>query len=610
MAEKKEWTVMIYLAGDNALAPGVVSQLKAIKQAGWHKQANVIAQFDPQTPGTPTHVFDVNLINKLKSPEMSNVGFKSNDPFIRKLLEDKLWGGQMNRREKLLRQELQEVLAADGISYDPPMPPNGNQANGRGMPGRLRELSPRKSLESFLKFCREQYPAKHYMLLILGHGIAVGNDIFLFDEHVDEHTEAHSLSLVALGEVLTLFSCEVKKQGSEFELVGFHSCSVSSLEVAYELQGTAKYMLASQGPAFVGSWPYRQLLTRLFNDLDKLFNDGKEIDVREMIGKMFFYCLHNSADFLLAGYSYDQTLCNLSKISEIKPAVKELSAALCEGLDSCLIRNLILLAHWRSQSYWEESYTDLYDFCYCLKRLGEEYVCLHNLAEDLKNLCVKITTACQGVINQLTKEPPPAPAGRRGEARPSEKIIAIAEFAGPAYQYSHGLSVFFPWSRPSEDTLIMDEYAKYKVEDTSWREFLDDYFDKTMRRTRREERDEDERRAAAENPCEVYRSACEPDASEPEVTPPPQDMKERSRELMEDVASLVYNEEGPLGSSFALRKPDPADPAGDSDCNCPSIKNYPHDTRPRIQRGKKAGKSKQAVPLSRGFSILENESGS
>ena len=64
---EKEWTLMFYFASDNPLAPSIVSQLKAIKDAGFHPDANVIVRFDPRTEGTPTHIFDVNLINKLKA---------------------------------------------------------------------------------------------------------------------------------------------------------------------------------------------------------------------------------------------------------------------------------------------------------------------------------------------------------------------------------------------------------------------------------------------------------------------------------------------------------------------------------------------------------------
>src|SRR5881628_1626735 len=58
---KKEWTLMFYFASDNPLAAGIVSQLKSIKQAGFHPEINVIAQFDPQAEGAPTHIFEVNL---------------------------------------------------------------------------------------------------------------------------------------------------------------------------------------------------------------------------------------------------------------------------------------------------------------------------------------------------------------------------------------------------------------------------------------------------------------------------------------------------------------------------------------------------------------------
>src|SRR5215212_3119758 len=91
MSPTKEWTLMFFFASDNPLAISIVSQLKALKAAGFHQDANVIAQFDPFTEGTPTHIFDVNLINKLKSNGIPNIGFVRNDPFVRNMIEDKLW---------------------------------------------------------------------------------------------------------------------------------------------------------------------------------------------------------------------------------------------------------------------------------------------------------------------------------------------------------------------------------------------------------------------------------------------------------------------------------------------------------------------------------------
>ncbi|HEY0083009.1 MAG TPA: hypothetical protein VGB61_09485, partial [Pyrinomonadaceae bacterium] len=191
MAETKEWTLMFYFASDNPLAPGIVSQLKAIKQAGFHSEANVIAQFDPQPQGTPTHIFDVNLINKLKNPNVPQIGFAGSaarDPQVSNLLEDKLWRDQKDRNKHLITERLKESLRAQQqIAYNPPPPPSGSKEVPRaGSPGeaaksgsngsksRVVELNPKESLEAFLTFCRESYPARHYMLFILGHGVVVG----------------------------------------------------------------------------------------------------------------------------------------------------------------------------------------------------------------------------------------------------------------------------------------------------------------------------------------------------------------------------------------------------------------------------------------------------
>ena len=111
MPETKEWTLMFYMASDNPLAISIVSQLKALKAAGYHHDVNVIAQFDPFTEGTPTHIFDVNLVNKLTHPGESNIGFASTDSFVRTLIEDKLWRDETNSKgDRLIRDVIKDVF--------------------------------------------------------------------------------------------------------------------------------------------------------------------------------------------------------------------------------------------------------------------------------------------------------------------------------------------------------------------------------------------------------------------------------------------------------------------------------------------------------------------
>lgn len=445
----KEWTLMFFFASDNPLAPGILSQLKSIQQAGFHPQVNVIAQYDPQTERAPLHVFDVNKVAKLRAREGKleyQVGFKPN-AFVPNLVLDKLWAEQQNI--EMVKTEIGRA----GAKYRQPLPPG----SGKRFKDKREEPSPKESLKSFLKFCRESYPAKRYMLFILGHGLVVGNDMFLFDEHAAER----SVSLNDLGRLLRGFRTTIEKDGQQFEALSFHSCSMSALEVAYQLNGTANYMLASQGPAFVGSWPYRQILMRVFQD-----TVGKEKDVKNTLQKIFTYCLYNSRDFQLAGYSFDLSLCDLNKVPEIKAPLRKLSATLAAALAVPLAQECILLAHWDAQSYWGESYTDLYDFCLRLNQRCED---ANESSEEEDTQLVAIQEACDEVMKAL----------QPGD----DKLIINSGFAGAAYQYSHGLSVFFPWSEPIGKSWPSD-YASYRFKETKWIDFLDSYFKETMRAPR------------------------------------------------------------------------------------------------------------------------------
>ncbi len=170
----REWTLMFYFASDNPLAPGIVSQLKSIKNAGYHHKVNVVAYFDPEPAGTPTHVFDVNSIYKLVDP-MPKIGFDPADPFVRNLIEDRLWRDEKNRNEERIRDLIiRRLKDKTGYTDDrPEAPPTRSSTDGNAdaEPDENSGPGPNESLQSFLNFCAEEYRAKHYMLFILGHGL-------------------------------------------------------------------------------------------------------------------------------------------------------------------------------------------------------------------------------------------------------------------------------------------------------------------------------------------------------------------------------------------------------------------------------------------------------
>lgn len=566
MADTKECTLMFYFASDNPLAISVVSQLKAIKAAGFHKQANVVVQFDPYTEGTPTHIFDVNLINKVKADKEFLFPLETDDPGQRNLIEDKLWNGQLTRDGKEIRTAIAELLRPHTSNFDPPQPPVVKTIDENGNP---QEYGPKRSLNEFLNFCAKNYPAKHYLLFILGHGAVVGNDVFLFDENADEHT----LDLKGLRAELEYFKAALQK-GSELDFIGFHSCSVASLEVAYELRDIAKYMMASQGTAFVGSWPYRQILMRVFEKLNTHTQLTDSV-IKQLLIDTFYFCMHNSADFILAGYPFDLSLFDLRQVESIEGPLERLSQAVVRGMKEPRCVDLIQLAHLKSQSFFQEMYTDLYDFCFCLSAKIAEY------GLQQSDVFKPIFDACADVRTALEKQT--GPQGGRPTSQSPDKLIVCSERAGAEYQYARGLSLYFPWSAPISTRRILEKYAEYRLSKefgTSWFNFLNEYLSKTRRHPSRAE--QQEQKEALGITAEVRQISAK-------------------EALAEDKVSLVYMEEGPRGAENALdprgAKTNASDPTG-GDCSCPSIKNYPSDIRDRTARLKKNRRAGDSAPLS------------
>lgn len=562
MPDKKEWTLIFYLASDNPLAPGVISQLKSIKAAGFHKDANVIVQFDPYTESTPTHIFDVNVIKKVTSQEKYQIGFTANDPTVHNLLEDRLWNDETDRHGASIRETLVKKYEEYQPGYNPGVP-DLDKVYDEAQP---YEPGPQKSLEAFLTFCADFYPAKHYILFLLGHGVVVGNDVFMYDEHADEKT----LSLAGLRSVLETFNKKLALHEGSLDLLSFHSCSVSSLEVAYELKDQARYMLASQGSTMIGNWPYRQILIRIFNDLVD-HGSVHQRAIKPLCEDIFSFCVSNSTDFLLAGYPYDLCLCDLTKVGPTKEALERLSKALIGGLRSDTFKDLILLAHLESQSFHYEMYTDILDFCRCLYRRTAK----STISKDLE----RTRTGIEQALEHATKV--------------ISECIVHSNCSGPESQYARGLSLYFPWSRPLDN--FLEKYAAYEIfnprSESMWVHFLRRYFWKTRRDSIGQQRTE-------ENAIKELGETFDPKGTN--------ELRD-DQQLREDQIAVVYGQATThyTAATYTLdgekpTKTDVTDPLGGMFA-APSIKNYPRDTRRLRKRTSPRGKElRQRFPLDAG----------
>lgn len=429
---ENEWTILVFFAGEENISPAMTAQLKAIKDAGFEKDTTVLIHYDPNKRGIGTVTFDINTLRK---KEMGTSIGDGRDPFVRNLIEDIIQGA-----------------------------PKGATAE--------------QALKMFLKMGVKHYRAKHYAVVLVGHGMVVGNDAFLPDNSPET-----AITLKQMGKILHDFkqAVDYEDNGGVVELIGLHSCSMSAVEVVYELRGTARYLMATEGISFVGSWPYRQVMKKILNSIDEGKRDKDGLDIDRLIMSVQRLALHNSTDFMFSGISADLCLCSLDpeKVNELNDPLRRLAKALKAGLETARGVEVISLAHLKAQSYWHETYTDLFDFCLCL---GGKCNASDPVEKEMMDACKLVQTKLK-------------------ESNHPDGFIVRSDFIGPLYQYSHGLSVYFPWAPPVEDIPglpgdnVLDRYSEYKFTkefqsgtvDDSWLSFLKLYFAKTLRVSRERE---------------------------------------------------------------------------------------------------------------------------
>ena len=431
---KDEWTIMIFFAGDPHLSPSMTAQLKALKDAGFQDKTNVLVHYDPNERGVGTTTFEINRERKAQIKSTGDKGTRigdGKDPFVRNLLEDSISGGAPK--------------SATAV----------------------------EALRTFLRNGLKSHEAEHYVIFLVGHGVVVGNDFFLPDRQPES-----AITLKQLGDVLLEFKNGAKMFDGEVELIGLHSCSMSAIEVAYQLKGAARYLMATEGVSFVTSWPYRQFLKKMLNTIDLADKNDTKVDVDGLVKSLQQLGVHNTKDFMFSGLSADLCLCSLEpkRIDDLTDPVQKLAKALKDGLKDPRGLELITLAHLKAQSYWQETYTDLYDFCLCLEKQCYK-------EEKGNPILGAMAAACKAVKEKLEESP--------------DGVVVQSDYFGPLFQYSHGLSIFFPWAEPVEDAPLtagddmLGRYQNYafttELKSDSWLSFLREYFKATRRDSRLKE---------------------------------------------------------------------------------------------------------------------------
>jgi hypothetical protein len=300
------------------------------------------------------------------------------------------------------------------------------------------------------------YPAKHYMPVITGHGAGTQRDYLLRDSSPAGYLTLNELKLV--------FKRLSQDRGCAFEILGMDNCLMSMGEVCYELRDSVETIIGCETYSPASGWPFREVLRRLRDILAASANKPVATKFAKAIVEEYtaYY-----ANYWLGGLSVAQSAMRVSEVEKFKEAVDALADALVQELEreesreaarlagkarSYPFRDALVLAHWEAQSYNGERFTDLFDFCECLEKRSRSATIFANCRQMKDAINSFVLKSC---------------------------------YNGAAYQYSYGVSLYFPWSQVANSYMNLDFVSTgVDGEMQGWGKFLEAYTAKTRRAPR------------------------------------------------------------------------------------------------------------------------------
>jgi hypothetical protein len=439
MAIEKDWTIMIYMAGDNNLSADMAYALADIREVmkGRSDKLNLMVYYDGAAIDAPslycdftdfdkpvycpTHMVDKAFDYKRKRNNTAN--FDENSGAVYTLMNFVNW-----------------CVNDTTVTFD-------------------RNNETVKQIHSGKR-------SKKYALIFSGHASAFQNMSLMVDAASDYYMTIPRLrwALEKITKKEAPFHNNIPLLQQKIDLLGFDSCVMGMAELAYEFSGAAKTMVASEGNLPSAGWSYGSILSELISP-----DSGAAVIDEKFVARGFVEkFIERQNEFLIGGISVDISALDLSE-DKIGPVIKNLNA-----LGRCLLKTLhsenlelaeevkhaVLLTHLECQSYMFEQNVDLKDFCeVLLKYTG-------NLSGQLNDL----VKTCKSLIYAI------------------DECVLLCGFSGGAYQYSNGMAVFLPWTHRSYH-ISHENYKKLKVLNYNnplkdWDEFLQVFTYLTLRGSR------------------------------------------------------------------------------------------------------------------------------
>jgi hypothetical protein len=371
-SERKKWTFMVYLAGDNNLDGNGVIDLAEMKKVGSDDNLNLIAQFDRAGRKNETKRFYLRRGTKLTDDAVMKLG-ETNSGSPAALTDFIRWGVQTYPAERYAL-----VLWNHGGGWDDTDVYAGQRLRSIQRPanGRIRHA---------LFFTS-------FRLALRAAAGGAKSRAILYDDNARDFLDNREMKKVL---------ADAKKAvGRKLDLLGLDACLMSMAEVACQVSASVRFSVGSEQTEPLEGWPYNRLLSELARKPDMPAKNFANVIVDQYIAS------YPSSE------AVTQSACDLEKSTALMQAVKEMANLFSAQLDRSTVLAAIARARTQVQSYEVPDNIDLIDFCALLAG---------NAALDAaaKETCRKVIHAAGGKDGMVVK------SGCKGDSVKDSRGIAI-----------------------------------------------------------------------------------------------------------------------------------------------------------------------------------------
>lgn len=301
---QKEWTIMVFLNGDNNLEGAGVKDVNEMEMIGSTDDVDVIVQFD-----------------RAKGYDKTNGDWTSTKIFH--IQKD-------NDSKTITSPVVKELGEVDMGSY-------------------------REALR-FFDWTVSNYPAKRYMFVYWNHGAgwlkeqtapeALVKGIS-YDDQSGNHIDSVGMRKVAEG--------MYAKLGRKMDIVAFDACLMGMVEVAAQQSDYVKYMIASEETEPGDGWPYTPVLKTVVSNPSIASASFAKRIVEEYMAS------YKESNSYWGPPAVTQACLDLSKTEAVVNAVDQLAEILYKNMNT--EGQTVAHAMNYSQKYEYAFYKDLYNFC-------------------------------------------------------------------------------------------------------------------------------------------------------------------------------------------------------------------------------------------------------